>query len=47
MAANWHLGDIGSATDFSINARLGHPGAVRSSAVRGVCAHDASRWGDC
>jgi len=33
MAANWHLGDVGSTTDFSINARLGHPGAVRSSAA--------------
>lgn len=31
MAANWHLGDVGSTTDFSINASLGHPGAPYSS----------------
>lgn len=31
MAANWHLGDVGSTTDFSINASLGHPGALHSS----------------
>lgn len=34
MAANWHLGDVGSATDFSINASLGHPGAAYSSTAR-------------
>lgn len=53
MAANWHLGDVGSTTDFSINASLGHPGAPRSSVVcwcsgRGVpgCRHPAvgSSW---
>lgn len=33
MAANWHLGDVGSTTDFSINASLGHPGAPYSSAA--------------
>lgn len=27
MAANWHLGDVGSTADFSINASLGHPGS--------------------
>ena len=40
MAANWHLGDVGSTTDFSINASLGHPGAPYSSAARagGSCS---------
>lgn len=40
MAANWHLGDVGSTTDFSINARLGHPGAPYSPAARagGACS---------
>lgn len=34
MAANWHLGDVGSTADFSVNASLGHPGALLPCVTR-------------